>query len=212
MIIYRKRKNTSYNSTVTIPMYKRQRKVSSKIFLSFSLSYFFQILFTIMLFSLSSTSIIYQPQVMAEKLNSSIFTNTKLASSDNMAQAFHESYEVLINNSHLLTQSYQKEIGKWQTKQYDNKTMISVTDNYLPKFQQLVYKAEALQATNGKYIQALDLYIKSLQTEIGSYKHFRNFLVSGNSSENEVSTQLLSNAFRYEMNSFAAFNNATNSR
>jgi hypothetical protein len=154
----------------------------------------------------------YQPLAMAEKLNFSIFTNTKLASnSNNMSQTTsHGSYEMLINNSHLLTQSYQKEIGKWQTKQYDNKTMISVTDNYLPKFQQLVYKAEALQATNGKYIQALDLYIKSLQSEIESYKHFRNFLVSGNSSENEVSTQLLSDAFRYEMNSFAAFNNATN--
>jgi hypothetical protein len=151
-----------------------------------------------------------QSQAMA-KLNFPIFTNTKIASNNNMAQAFHKPYEMLINNSHLLTQSYQKEIGKWQTKQYDNKTMISVTDNYLPKFQQLVYKAEALQATNGKYIQARDLYIKSLQSEIESYKHFRNFLVSGNSSENEVSTQLLSNAFRYELNSFAAFNNATNS-
>jgi len=69
-----------------------------------------------------------------------------------------------------------------------------------------------LQANNGKYIQALDLYIKSLQSEIESYKHFRNFLVSGNSSENEVSTQLLSDAFKYEMNSFAAFNNTTDSR
>lgn len=169
-------------------------------------------LVTIGLFVFSLAIFAYQPQAMAEKLNLSIFTNTKIASNNNMAQAFHESYEMLINNSHLLTQSYQKEIGKWQTKQYDNKTMISVTDNYLPKFQQLVYKAEALQATNGKYIQALNLYIKSLQSEIESYKHFRNFLVSGNSSENEVSTQLLSDAFRYEMNSFAAFNNATNIR
>jgi hypothetical protein len=153
-----------------------------------------------------------QSQAMAEKLNFPIFTNTKIASNNNMAQVFHKSYGMLINNSHLLTQSYQKEIGKWQKKQYDNKTMISVTDNYLPKFQQLVYTAETLQATNGKYIQALDLYIKSLQSEIESYKHFRNFLVSGNSSENEVSTQFLSDAFRFEMNSFAAFNNATNSR
>jgi hypothetical protein len=193
-------------------MYKRKRKVSSKILLNFSLSYFFLILFAVLLFSLLSTSIIYQPQAMAEKLKFSIFTNTKIASNNNMAQAFHESYEMLINNSHLLTQNYQKEIGKWQTKQYDNKTMISVTDNYLPKFQQLVDKAEALQPTNGKYIQALDLYIKSLQSEIESYKHFRNFLVSHNSSDNGVSTQLLSDAFRYEMNSFSTFNNATNSR
>jgi hypothetical protein len=168
-------------------------------------------LVTIGLFLFSLVIFVHQSQAMAERLKFSIFTNTKIAS-NNMAQAFHESYEMLINNSHLLTQSYQKEIGKWQTKQYDNKTMISITDNYLPKFQQLVSKAEALLPTNGKYIQALDLYIKSLQSEIESYKHFRNFLVSGNSAENDVSTQLLSDAFRYEMNSFAAFNNATNSR
>jgi hypothetical protein len=168
-------------------------------------------LVTIGLFLFSLVIFVHQSQAMAERLKFSIFTNTKIAS-NNMAQAFHESYGMLINNSHLLTQSYQKEIGKWQTKQYDNKTMISITDNYLPKFQQLVSKAEALLPTNGKYIQALDLYIKSLQSEIESYKHFRNFLVSGNSAENDVSTQLLSDAFRYEMNSFAAFNNATNSR
>ena len=169
-------------------------------------------LVTIGLFLFSLVIFVHQSQAMAERLKFSIFTNTKIASNNNMAQAFHESYEMLINNSHLLTQSYQKEIGKWQTKQYDNKTMISITDNYLPKFQQLVSKAEALLPTNGKYIQALDLYIKSLQSEIESYKHFRNFLVSGNSAENDVSTQLLSDAFRYEMNSFAVFNNATNSR
>ena len=103
---------------------------------------------TIGLFVFSLAIFAYQSQVMAEKLNFSIFTNTKIASNNNMTQTSHGSYEMLINNSHLLTQNYQKEIGKWQTKQYDNKTMISVTDNYLPKFQQLVYKAEALQDTN----------------------------------------------------------------
>jgi hypothetical protein len=68
------------------------------------------------LFVFSLAIFAYQPQAIAEKFNSSIFTNTKIAS-NNMAQAFHESYVMLINNSHLLTQSYQKEIGKWQTKQ-----------------------------------------------------------------------------------------------
>jgi hypothetical protein len=103
-----------------------------------------------------------------------------------------------------------KTICKWQSKQYDNKTMISVTDNYLSKFQQLVDRAEALQpGSNVKYTQARDLYIKSLQSEIESYKHFRNFLVSDNLLENERSTQFLSDALKYEVNSFAAFNNVT---
>ena len=42
-----------------------------------------------------------------------------------------------------------------------------------------------------------------------SYRHFRNFLAAGNPAEDRISTQLLSNALIYEINSFAAFNNVT---
>jgi hypothetical protein len=159
-----------------------------------------------------------QHQALAKSLSFSIISISENAQSNNnnpvndkTQTSFHKSYEILVNDSNKLTQSYQNEIAKWQSKQYDNKTMISVTDNYLPKFQQLVNRAKALQPGNSnlKYIQARDLYIKSLQSEIESYKHFRNFLVSGNSLENERSTQYLSDALKYEVNSFAAFNNAT---
>jgi len=50
------------------------------------------------------------------------YTNSSILT-DNKTQSFHVAYETLINDSHSLTQSYQKEIGKWQSKQYDNKTM-----------------------------------------------------------------------------------------
>jgi hypothetical protein len=154
--------------------------------------------------------------IVKETLNSSsssIDNNTNSSSGNNnnsnATQTFHKSYEMLINDSHSLTQSYQKEIGKWQSKQHDNKTMILVTDNYLPKFDKLVNRAEALQPATAKYLQAKDLYIKSLQSEIESYKHFRTFLITGNKTEDDMSTQLLSNALKYEIKSFAAFNNNT---
>ncbi|MDQ6669047.1 MAG: hypothetical protein M3Y53_12600, partial [Thermoproteota archaeon] len=121
-------------------------------------------------------------------------------------------YEILINDSRLLTQNYQSEIGKWRLKQYDNKTMMSVTDHYLPMFQILVGRAEALKPTTENYIQAKGWYIKSLQSEIESYRHFGNFLENGSPIEDEKSTQLLSDALRYESNSFAAFNNRTNNQ
>jgi hypothetical protein len=38
--------------------------------------------------------------------------------------------------------------------------------------------------------------------------YFRNFLVTGNKSEDDISTQLLSNALKFEVESFAAFNNS----
>jgi hypothetical protein len=158
-------------------------------------------------------AIVNQSQaIIKETLNSSssnIDSTNSGSSNNNAIQIFHTSYEMLINDSHSLTQSYQKEIGKWQSKQYDNKTMISVTDNYLPKFEKLVNRAEALQPTTAKYLQAKDLYIKSIQSEMGSYKHFRNYLVTGNKTEDDISTQLLSNALKYEIKSFAAFNNKT---
>ena len=127
----------------------------------------------------------------------------------NVTQTFHQSYERLINDSHLLTQSYQGEIGKWLSKQYNNNTMIKITDEYLPKFQKLIDRAESLKPTADNYNQAKGLYIKSLQSEMESYRHFRNFLTTGNHIEDEKSTQLLSDALRYEFNSFAAFNNQT---
>jgi hypothetical protein len=185
---------------------------SSKILVNTDVS----ILMILLLFSLYAhfaISVNQSQAIVKETLNSSSSSignvNSSSSNNSNPTQIFHESYEMLINDSHLLTQSYQKEIGKWQSKQYDNKTMISVTDNYLPKFQKLVNRAEALQPITEKYLQAKDLYIKSLQSEIESYKHFRTFLITGNNTEDDISTHLLSNALKYEIKSFAAFNNKT---
>jgi len=159
--------------------------------------------------------IINQSQALVkDTLNVPLSTNINngisiASNSSNRTQSFHVAYETLINDSRSLTQSYQSEIGKWQSKQYDNKTMILITDKYLPEFQKLVNRVQALQPTTAKYLQAKSLYIKSIQSEIGSYVHFRNFLVTGNKTEDDISTQLLSNALKYEIKSFAAFDNRT---
>ena len=137
------------------------------------------------------------------------YTNSSILTDNKKTESFHVAYETLINDSHFLTESYQKEIGKWQSKQYDNKTMILITDKYLSEFQKLVSRAQALQPSTTKYLQAKDLYGKSLQSETGSYMHFRNFLTTGSKAEDNTSTQLLSNALKYEINSFTAFNNRT---
>ena len=203
-------------------MYRRQLHGRSRRwgFIKGSSSYCFQITFTVLLvllsLSLLSAIAVNQHQALAKPLSFSIISISNNAQSNNnpvndkaQTSSFHKSYEILVNDSNKLTQSYQNEIAKWQSKQYDNKTMILVTDNYLPKFDKLVNRAEALQPATAKYLQAKDLYIKSLQSEIGSYIHFRNFLVTGNRTEDDTSTQLLSNALKYEIKSFAAFNNRT---
>jgi hypothetical protein len=57
--------------------------------------------------------------------------------------------------------------------------MISITDNYLPKFQKLVNRVQALQPTTPEYLKAKDLYVKSLESEIASYMQFRKFFGYG---------------------------------
>ena len=53
-------------------------------------------------------------------------------------EAYRQSYARIVADSRTLTQNYHSEIAKWKSKQYDNNTMISITDQYLPKFQSLI--------------------------------------------------------------------------
>jgi hypothetical protein len=84
----------------------------------FRLSLLIILVFTIVAFSYSS------PLLLAQNSTSSSWQPPP---------AFVKSIEKLVKEAHNLTQSYQNEIGKWKAHQYDNKTMISVTNNYLPK-------------------------------------------------------------------------------
>jgi hypothetical protein len=127
--------------------------------------------------------------------------SSQLSLAQNSTASFVNSFEKLVNEAHNLTQSYQHEAGKWKTHQYDNKTMISITNNYLPKYEKLVNESKVLQAPK-QYQNAIDLYTKSLESELQSYTHFRNYLSTNNSAENELYTRLLSDAFRYEVDSF----------
>lgn len=127
--------------------------------------------------------------------------SSQLSLAQNSTASFVNSFEKLVNEAHNLTQSYQHEVGKWKTNQYDNKSMISITNNYLPKYEKLVIESKALQAPK-QYQNAINLYTKSLESELQSYIHFRNYLSTNNSAENELYTRLLSDAFRYEVDSF----------
>lgn len=95
-----------------------------------------------------------------------------------------------------LTQQYQAEEGKWLNNQYDNSTMISIIDAYEPKYEALIDRAQALD-TPDRYVNARDLLVKSVQAEMESNEHFRNYLVSGDSEEYNKSSELLSQSLAY---------------
>jgi len=113
----------------------------------FRLSLLIILVFTIVAFSYSS------PLLLAQNSTSS-------SSSSQPPAAFVKSFEKLVKEAHNLTQSYQNEIGKWKAHQYDNKTMISVTSNYLPKYENLVNESKTLQPPK-QYQNATDIYTES---------------------------------------------------
>ena len=136
-------------------------------------------------------------------------TNTN---NSNEERYFVNSFQTIVIKSHLLTHNYQVQVAKWERRGYDNQTMASITDNYLPKYQNLIDETMSLSfQIPSKYGKAIELYLKSLESEFQSYIHFKNYLLTGNLMENETSVQLLSDALRYEAESFAAFKSVSKS-
>jgi hypothetical protein len=129
---------------------------------------------------------------------------------DETAHIFEESFAKLVSETRSLSLSYQNELGKWQVNHHDNISMISITNDYLQRFQEIVEKSEELKPPSSGYKRALDLFVKSIQSEMASHIHFQNFLATGDLKEDERSIQLFSDAFKYEKEAFDAFKAAVN--
>ena len=133
----------------------------------------------------------------------SLAQNRTSLSSSQESTTFPKSFGNLVSEAHDLTHSYQNEVTKWRTHHYDNKTMISITNSYLPKYQNLVSQSKSLQPPK-QFQNGNDLYTKSLESELQSYIHFKNYLSTNNSTENELSSKFLSDSFKDEIDSFKA--------
>jgi hypothetical protein len=137
-------------------------------------------------------------------------TTAKDSTIDETAHSFEESFAKLASETRTLSLSYQNEIGKWQLNHHDNISMISITNDYLQRFQDIVEKITGLKPPSAEYKRALDLFVKSIQSEMASHTHFQNFLATGDPKEDERSIQLFSDAFKYEKEAFDAFKAAVN--
>lgn len=113
-------------------------------------------------------------------------------------QIFTESLRVLVSKSGDLTQNYQEEVGKWNMKKFDNLTMITITDRYLSQFKELENEAKALNVPN-EYENIRESFVSSVESEASSYEHFKNYLISGNKTEDQLSSDKLSLAFKQEL-------------
>src|SRR5437867_4578295 len=112
-------------------------------------------------------------------------------------QVFSDSLSALVSKSQELTRKYQEEVGKWNMKKYDNLTMVTITDRYLSQFEELENEARNLTVPNG-HDNIKNSFIRSLESEAASYEHFKNYLITGNRSEDQLSNDNLSLAYQYE--------------
>jgi predicted urease superfamily metal-dependent hydrolase len=114
---------------------------------------------------------------------------------------FKRAYEKIVIDTNALTKEYTREEAKWLAQ--DNSTLIKVIDQYQPRYEQLVEMAKALD-TPEKYTQSRNYLVSAIDLEKQSYQHFRNYLATGNHTEYEKSSEMLSKSLAESANADAA--------
>jgi hypothetical protein len=114
---------------------------------------------------------------------------------------FKRAFEKIVIDTNALTQEYTIQEDQWLSR--DNNTMVQVIDQYLPKYDMLVERAKALD-TPEKYKAAQEYLVSAIDLERQSYQHFRNFLVTGDQSEYEISSDMISRSLEESVNADGA--------
>ena len=113
---------------------------------------------------------------------------------------FKRAFEQIVIDTNALTQQYTAEEQRWLPQ--ENNTLIQVIDQYLPRYDQLIERANALNAPE-KYESARNYLISAIELERQSYEHFRNYLVTGNQNEYQESSELISRSLEQSVNADA---------
>jgi hypothetical protein len=114
---------------------------------------------------------------------------------------FKRAFEKIVIDTNALTQEYTIQEDQWLSR--DNNTMVQVIDQYLPNYDMLVERAKALD-TPEKYKAAQEYLVSAIDLERQSYQHFRNFLVTGDESEYEISSDMISRSLEESVNADGA--------
>lgn len=120
---------------------------------------------------------------------------------------YKRAFEQVIVDVNALTREYQAEEGKWVAKEYDNATMISVIDQYTPRYQALIDRAEGLD-TPERYKSAQGYLVSAIESELQSNRHFRNYLATGDQTEYDKSSAMLSKSLADSARADAAIKEA----
>ena len=136
-----------------------------------------------------------------------IFVNIK---SVQTTQEEYANYFASVTQSSVnLTRAFQDQIGLWQLGQISNITMAEITNQYLRNFtDQLTEFNET--APPEAFIKPKENLLSSFTNEIESYKFFRDYLLTGNATKNDVSIEFLSQALEDEALAFKAYEEVVN--
>jgi hypothetical protein len=114
---------------------------------------------------------------------------------------FKRAFERIVIDTNALTQQYTSEEDMWLSR--DNSTMIQIIDQYLPRYDELIERAKALN-TPERYKSAHDYLVSAIELERQSHQHFRNYLTTDDQSEYEKSSEMISRSLEQSVNADAA--------
>lgn len=118
-------------------------------------------------------------------------------------------FATFTQSSANLTRAFQDEIGHWQLGTVSNETMAELTDNYLVNFTKQMNEFNQTESP-AVFDSAKISLVNSFNNEIKSYQYFKDYLLTGNESLNEISTNFLSKSLEDEAMSFKEFKEVTN--
>jgi hypothetical protein len=110
----------------------------------------------------------------------------------------------LTEKVNIYSTEFHQAISDWQEGKFNNKTLIQKTNDYIITLEDIVMKLENFSSTK-EYIPIFQSYLKSINSEIDSHKHFVKYLETGNTTENEISVDLFSKAGEYEAQTIGEF-------
>ncbi len=135
--------------------------------------------------------------------------NTTLISTVNSIDEYANYFAALTQQSASLTKDYQEKIGEWELGQISNSSKAKLTDDYLKNF--TTQLKEFNQTKSPQPFEATKNNMSSsFSNEIKSYEFFRDYLITGNETMNQLSTDYLSKSLEDESDAFKSFKDVVN--
>jgi hypothetical protein len=110
----------------------------------------------------------------------------------------------LFDNVNSVSNEYQNKLAKEKESINNNMTIVNKTNEYIDKLEKIILLAKEYNLQKD-YKPVLNSYINSLQNEIESYIHYKNYILTGNNTENKLSLDFLSKSLIYETEAIKEF-------